>query len=207
MVRVYGPAMSLDASGTLAETITFTKWKGRNVLRQRVIPANPKTGPQVGMRAMMKFLAQFWTSVSVGNKATWEARAKLTNIAPFNAFCSYNMKRWRSFKGPTKVDPAIDTGAGGNAPTTTPTGGIRQISLSIADGAAPPGWGWFIHRSLLTGFTPGYDNAVAVIPRTGTPTIFVDSPLEAETYFYRICGFGIDGLKGTLEVERSATAT
>ena len=47
MVRVYGPAMSLDASGTLAETITFTKWKGRNVLRQRVIPTNPKTGPQV----------------------------------------------------------------------------------------------------------------------------------------------------------------
>jgi len=207
MVRVYGPAMSLDASGTLAETITFTKWKGRNVLRQRVIPANPKTGPQVGIRAMMKFLAQFWTTLTAGNKATWETRAKLTNIAPFNAFTSYNLKRWRSFKGPTKVDPAIDTAEGGAAPTTTPTGGIRQISLSIADGAQAPGWGWFIYRSIVTGFTPGYDNCVAAIPRVGTPTIFVDSPLEADDYYYRIGGFGIDGKKGTLEVERTAAST
>lgn len=207
MVRVYGPAMSLDASGTLADTLTFTRWKGRNVLRQRVIPANPKTGPQVGMRAMLKFLSQIWAGLSTANKATWEDRAKLTAIAPFNSFTGYNMTRWRSFKGPSKVDPAIDTGAGGAAPTTTPTGGIRQISLSIADGAPAPGWGFLIYRSLVTGFTPGYDNCVAAVPRTGTPTIYVDSPLEAATYYYRVGGFGIDGLKGTLEVERSAAAT
>lgn len=207
MARVYGPLMSMDASGTVADAITFSKWKGRNVVRQRVIPANPQTGPQTGMRAMMKFLAQFWDGLSALNKATWEDRAKLTNIAPFNAFCSYNMKRWRSFKGPTKVDPAIDTGAGGTAPTTTPTGGIRQIQLSIADGGTPPGWGWIIYRSLTTGFTPGYDTAVAVIPRVGTPTVYVDAPLEAGTYYYRIGGFGIDGLKGSLETEINATCT
>jgi len=156
---------------------------------------------------MMKFLAQFWTTLTAGNKATWETRAKLTNIAPFNAFTSYNLKRWRSFKGPSKVDPATDTSEGGAAPTTTPTGGIRQISLSIADGAQAPGWGWFIYRSIVTGFTPGYDNCVAAIPRVGTPTIFVDSPLEADDYYYRIGGFGIDGKKGVLEVERTAAST
>jgi hypothetical protein len=199
--------MSLDASGTLAETITFSKWKGRNVVRQRVIPANPKTGPQVGMRAMMKFLAQFWTTLSALNKATWEDRAKLTNIAPFNAFTSYNMSRWRSFKGPTKVDPAIDTAEGGAAPTSTLTGGIRQIQLSIVDGAQAPGWGWIIYRSATTGFTPGYDTCVAVIPRTGTPTVYVDAPLEAGEYFYRVGGFGIDGKKGSLEAEKNATCT
>lgn len=207
MVRVYGPAMSLDASGTLANTITFTKWKGRNVLRQRVIPANPKTGPQVGMRAMMKFLAQYWATISAANKATWEARAALTNVAPFNAYVSYNMTRWRSFKGPTKVDPAIDTGAAGGAPTTTPTGGIRQISLSIADGAPAPGWGFIIYASITTGFTPGYDNCIAIVPRTASPTIYVHAPLEADDYYFHVGGIGVDGLKGALEVERTAAAT
>jgi hypothetical protein len=199
--------MSLDASGTLANTITFSKWKGRNVLRQRVIPSNPKSGPQTGMRAMMKFLGSYWATLSAANKATWEARAALTNVSPFNSFVAYNMVRWRSFKGPTKVDPAVDTAAAGAAPTTTATGGIRQIQLSIADGAPAPGWGWIIHGSITTGFTPGYDNCIAVVARTGTPTIYIHAPLEADDWYYRIGGIGIDGLKGTLEVERTAAAT
>ena len=41
MVKVYGPMMSLDATGTIGKTATFSKWKGRNYVRQRVVPANP----------------------------------------------------------------------------------------------------------------------------------------------------------------------
>jgi hypothetical protein len=199
--------MSMDASGTIADTATFSKWKGRNYVRQRVIPSNPQSGPQTGIRAMMKFLSQIWAGLTTGNKATWDTRAALTNISAFNAFTSYNQARWRSFKAPTKQDPAGETGAAANAPTTTATGGIRQVQLSIADGVTPPDWGWIIHRSTVSGFTPGYDNCVAIIPRTGTPTVYIDTPLEADTYYYRIGGFSADGLKNTLEVERSATST
>ena len=66
MVRVYGPAMSIDASGTLASTIVFSKWKGRNYIRERVIPANPKSGGQVGMRACFAWLTQQWASIAAG---------------------------------------------------------------------------------------------------------------------------------------------
>ena len=80
------------------------------------------------------------------------------------------------------------------------------MNLSIADGATPPQWGWLIHRG-TTGFTPSYANVIAAIPRSATPTVYTDSPLVAGTYYYRIRGFSVDGVAGTLEVERSGTAT
>ena len=58
MVKITGPMMSLDAQGTLGDAITFAKWKGRPYVRQRVIPSNPKTGAQLGRRAMFKFLTK-----------------------------------------------------------------------------------------------------------------------------------------------------
>ena len=167
MVKVFGPMFSMDASGTIANAATFSKWKGRNYVRQRVKPSNPQSGPQTGMRAMLSFLSKQWAGLTSANQATWQDRADATTISTFNAFTSSNQSRWRSFKGPTKEDPAAEIGAGGTAPTTTPTGGIRQVELSIADGATPPDWGWFIYRSTTTGFTPAFSNCIAVVEREG----------------------------------------
>lgn len=58
MAKVTGPLMSLDASGTVAETITFSKWKGRNYVRQRVIPSNPQTADQLEGRSILGTLAK-----------------------------------------------------------------------------------------------------------------------------------------------------
>jgi hypothetical protein len=58
-----GPFMSLDASGTLANTLTATHWKGRNVMRQRVIPANPDTAGQKAVRSILGTLAKAITAV------------------------------------------------------------------------------------------------------------------------------------------------
>jgi len=46
MAKVNGPFMSLSASGTFADTLTASIWKGRPYIRQRVIPANPRTDLQ-----------------------------------------------------------------------------------------------------------------------------------------------------------------
>lgn len=207
MVKAYGPMMSLDASGTLAKAITFSKWKGRNYVRQRVDPAQPRSGPQVGIRAMFKFLSQAWNGLGAVPKATWDTDAAAKAISPFNSFMGYNQARWRQFEAPSQATPATEAAEGGDAPTTTPTGGVHQIQLSIADGATPPDWGWLIYRSTVTGFTPGYDNLIAAIARSGTPTIYIDAPLTPDDYYYRVGGFSDTGLKGTLEVERTAAAT
>ncbi len=208
MVKLTGPMFSMTASGSIAKAVTYSSWKGRAYARQRVIPANPRSGPQTGMRAMLKFLSQEWTNLSIAEKADWTTRAASTVISNFNAFVGYNQSRWRSYDNPSKLDPADETGTAPTAPTTTPTGGIRQIQLSILDGVNAPDWAYVIHRSVTTGFTPAFSNVVAVTPWdvAGT-TIYIDTPLAIATYYYRIYGTLDTGLKGAVEVEISAAAT
>jgi len=208
MVKLTGPMMSITASGSLAKAITYSNWKGRAYARQRVIPANPQSGPQTGMRSMLKFLSQQWTNLSVAEKADWLTRAQATVISNFNAYVSYNQLRWRSYLNPSKLDPAAETGTQPTAPTTTPTGGIRQISLSIVDGANAPDWAYVIHRSTTTAFTPAFSNVVAVVEwDSGGTTLYVDTPLAVATYYYRIYGTLDTGLKGLVEAEVTGAAT
>jgi len=202
MVKVSAPCLSLGASGKLGGAIVFSNWKGRPYVRELVRPANPRSGGQVGVRAMFKFLSQRWTDVPSGKQASWEDRADDSIISAFNAFMGYNMARWRNFKAPSLADPALEAAAAPAAPTTTPADGVRQISLSIADGAPAPDCGYIIHRSLTTGFTPSFANAIAVINwDPGGTTVYIDTPLDPETYYYRIAGFMDDGKMGTLEAE------
>jgi hypothetical protein len=63
MAKVTGPFMSLDASGTLADTLTASKWKGRNYMRIRVIPQNPNTPEQQDVRSILGTLAKAVTAV------------------------------------------------------------------------------------------------------------------------------------------------
>lgn len=63
MAKVSAPFMSLDASGTIASTLTASKWKGRNYMRLRIIPANPSTAGQEETRSILGTLAKACASV------------------------------------------------------------------------------------------------------------------------------------------------
>lgn len=201
MVKVNAPAMSLDASGSLAGALVFSKWKGRNYVRQLVIPSNPRSGGQVGVRAMFKFLAQIWDGLSDANKATWEDRADDLVASTFNAFMSYNQRRWRDFDTPSKEDPATEVGTAPTGPTGVATPGVRSMSLAITDGVNAPDWGYCIYRSLTAVFTLAWDNCIAVVEwDSGGVTTYIDSPLVPDTYYYNAIGFlatGLEGLDGT----------
>ena len=53
MAKVTGPLMSFSASGKLADALVFFTHKGRNVVRQFLKPANPKTSEQGDTRVKM----------------------------------------------------------------------------------------------------------------------------------------------------------
>jgi len=201
MAIVKGPGMSLDASGSLAATIVFSKWKGRNYIRQHVVPANPKSGGQVGVRAMFKFLSQIWDGLSAADKATWEDRADDLVASEFNAFMSYNQRRWRDFNTPSKQDPATEVGTAPTGPTGTATPDVRAMTLEITDGVTPPDWGYAIFRSLTGTFNLAFSNCIAVVPWDDSGvTEYIDSPLDPDTYYYNAIGFlatGVEGADGT----------
>ncbi len=91
MARVTGPLMSVDASGTIAKSVVFSKWKGRNYTRRWATPSNPKSAKQTAVRSMLRFLSQWWASLSAPDAATWEAAAASAKISPFNRYIQANM--------------------------------------------------------------------------------------------------------------------
>lgn len=51
MGKVKAPLLSLGASGQIGKTLVYFNWKGINVVREYVVPSNPKTTAQETQRA------------------------------------------------------------------------------------------------------------------------------------------------------------
>ena len=206
MAIVKGPGFSLDASGSLGGAIVFSKWKGRNYIRQLVTPANPQSGAQTGFRSSMKFLAQNWVGLTAGEQATWLTRAQDMIVSNFNAFTSYNQLRWRNFLTPSKEDPAAEISAAPTAPTGAAVAGVRMATITLTDSGTPPDWGYILFRDPLTAFTPALSNTIAIFPwDVAGATVYIDTPLDPGTYYYRSRGFNDDGIVGALDIEFSVT--
>lgn len=70
MARVTGPLMSLDASGTVGNTAVFSKWKGRNYVRVRVVPMNLRSADQQLTRGYLGVIAKAAKAVLTAAKDT-----------------------------------------------------------------------------------------------------------------------------------------
>ena len=208
MAGVKGPLMSFDASGKLADSIVFSKWKGRNYVRQLVTPHNPKSVAQVGMRAMFAFCAQEWTGIGDANQATWEDLADVGNYSPFNAFMKENQANWRDFLAASQLTPI--TRAGTPAATTgeVATASGRNILLTSDTTAGADQWGVAIFRALASPVIPNWDNCIAVIPAAASDSFsYTDGPLDPDTYYYNFYCFSDDGEFSVLGTEVDDTVT
>lgn len=209
MAGVKGPLFSLDASGTIGDAIVFAKWKGRNYVRRHAIPSNPKSVGQVSVRSVLKFLTQYWASLTDAEQADWDTRAAATDISPFNAFVGYNMERWGRYAFPSKLDPATAVATAGTILAPTATAGSRSVLLAIPISVVEDNWGVIIHSDLETGFTPSRNTARQVVPAESVATFnWLDFPLTVGVeVFYRFESFSDDGVNDLLVGEQSATPT
>jgi len=194
MVKVRAPALSLEASGSLGGAMVFSKWKGRPYVRALVRPANPRSGGQVGVRAMFKYLAQQWAGLGAVPKASWEDRADQKVVSPFNAYMGYNQFRWRDFLPPSQDDPAAAADTGATMGATAAVVGVRSVTLSMIVTTPNDIWGVCVFRSTSGGFTTAFDNLIGVVPYVASSPIYlVDSPLDPDTYYYNYREFTKDG--------------
>lgn len=209
MATVKGPLFSVDASGTLAGTLVFTRWKGRNVVRRHAVPANPRSGGQLSVRAMMKFLSQSWVSLTAGEQADWDLRAAAENISPFNAFTSYDMTRWGLGSCPSKEHPALESDAAGTIANEAATAASRSILLEDEVTVLAQNWGILVFRSLTTGLTGTRNQLVQVIEAESAAVFtWLDFPLPVGVeQFYKFQAFSVEGKVGVLGAEVSATPT
>lgn len=91
MARTKGPLFSIDASGTVANVIVYSQWKGRSYVRRHAIPYNPQSPAQVNVRAAMTFLVAKWQAEAPASQADWNLYGKQFNLSGFNLFVSRGM--------------------------------------------------------------------------------------------------------------------
>lgn len=210
MAKVTGPLMSLDASGSVADTITFSKWKGRNYVRQTVTPANPKSAGQTSNRSMFGFLAAIWKTLTGLSQGTWDAAGAALNASAFNGFTRFNQNRWTQGLTPWRESTISGTHLpAANTDLSSATGGVRLITILAAFTITPnDNWGLILHRDVNSGFTPSKANAVKIVPWDAVADLSIeDTNLEPGTYYYRATAFDDEGNTFSLPTERSAAAT
>jgi len=210
MARVTSPLFSLDASGSVAKSIVYSKWKGRNYVRQHSIPANPKSAAQVAIRAAFAWLGAIWAGIEASVSSSWETLADQSLVSEFNVFCQKNIDRIRQSKGPTQSWPAAEeaTDYALNAFSGEVDGSYAVLTLGAAADQADI-WGAMIYQSTSTGFTPAPTNLAKMVEvdNSGSGDASAQAtigPLDAGTYYFRANGFSDDGLideTETTEVE------
>ena len=92
--KVTGPLLSLDASGSVASTMVFSRWKGINYVRQRVIPTYSNTFKQNAIRSLITDATQAWKSgdtvgtvvINSTYKAAFDVAAAGLAMSGFNLF-------------------------------------------------------------------------------------------------------------------------
>lgn len=140
MAKVTGGLLSLGAGGTVGSTLTFSKWKGRPYVRQRVIPANPQSTAQTLTRDIFRNLNSIWKEAGALAVAPWDRFASGQALTGRNAFVGQNVAALRG-----EVDLAkmiFSPGAkGGLAPTAVSAVGVSGgVDVTITPPATPTGW-------------------------------------------------------------------
>jgi len=114
MARLTGALFSLAASGTIADTLTFAKWKGIQYVRTRVIPANPKSVAQQEVRGIFSTLNAMYKRMPTEAREPWDYAVRGLPLTARNRFIQAN------------VAALIDDGT------------LIDLVLSVASGQAIP---------------------------------------------------------------------
>jgi len=141
LAKVSAPLLSFGASGSIADTQTYSSWKGRKYARQKVTPSNPQTAEQTLTRNTFSWLQAVYKLMPALAIAPWDAYAVGKVLTGRNAFTKFNNAALR-----TETDLALLTlspGALGGLPPTAvvATPGNNQLSVAItAPSVVPSGW-------------------------------------------------------------------
>ncbi|TEU08462.1 MAG: hypothetical protein E3J25_11960 [Anaerolineales bacterium] len=141
MARLTGALFSLAASGTIADTLTFAKWKGVQYVRTRVIPANPKSTGQQEVRGVFSTLNEMWKRMPL--LARQPFTAAITGL-PLTARNKHIQENVAELQGDADLDDLVMSVAGGQAipPASVVSAEVPagSIQLTIVAPIAPVGY-------------------------------------------------------------------
>jgi len=141
VAKTTAPLLSFGASGQIAETLVYSRWKGRAYSRRYTVPSNPQTSEQTLTRNTFSWLQAVYKFATPDFTAPWEEYAKGLVMTGRNAFTKLNLAQLREA---TDLEFMLQSpGALGGLPpaTITVTGGNDQLTVACtAPASVPTGW-------------------------------------------------------------------
>lgn len=192
MAKLKSPLFSLDASGTLADAVTFSSWKGRSYCKRHSVPANPQSQLQTGIRAVFGFCAAAFPRLDPDYAPAWPPIAAAADTTPANAFIAFNVDRARRnlIIWPTPTSPDYPDGNAVEShlfDAATPQPGAIHLTWSQPE--PPPKFARLLYRATDIGdfmnHRPYVSNLIAAL----TPDVlsFTDRDVTPGTrYLYAI---------------------
>lgn len=204
LVRV--PLLSMRASGQLRRVLTYAESLGRPYVKAYRQPRNPRSPAQTAIRASLGFCQLNWSDLSAAEAESFADRSIYEGMDARSFFTSYNVRRWRSFKGLSAVYPATEASGTGWITTLQANASVRDITLRVFMSAAGDNWCLHFFRHHSAGFTQTWDKLHLTYLRVGTGWLeFLDGPLQPGTYYYQVAKSSRDGNYGSHVYEASAT--
>ena len=203
MARVAGPLMSLSASGSIGKAIVYSRWKGRPYVRTWVIPSNPRTGLQTGMRSGITAYPDLWNlHMDATQRALWNEGVEAEAISGFNLMTRVSQRHLRNNYAPCTNfldQDASGTPAAPVGPAAAQDG--RDMDITWTDEAL--GHYYLLFHSLTTPITANISNLIAITRQT--LQLYIHRNPGIGTHYYDIRTGDADGGVGALAGEFSGT--
>jgi len=104
MAKLKKPLLSLEAKGTLGDSLTFQHRKGIDFVRQKPVPAQPRTLPQMYQRWLYEDYIYLWHQQSASTKRQWNSDASPHHMTGFAYWMQYYLKGLPDIAGYYKLD-------------------------------------------------------------------------------------------------------
>ena len=134
------PLLSFSASGQIAKSMVFSRWKGRPYVRRYVIPSNPQSAAQTATRTVFAWGNAVWKLAPTLFQAPWDLFATGQVLTGRNAMLSSVVRNLRSQTDLSLME--FSPGAkGGLAPSSIlTTAGVGTLTIDFTNPTPPTGW-------------------------------------------------------------------
>jgi len=140
MARTVAPLLSFGASGAIAKTQVYAKWKGRPYARRYVVPANPNTTAQQAVRNTFGWLNNVWKYMLGAAVAGWTAYGDVSQFTARNGWLKINVSNLIGQADLTDFIFSPSARSGLIAPGVTVTPGAGQLTVTPDEPSLPTGW-------------------------------------------------------------------
>lgn len=140
MAKTIAPLLSFGAGGQIGKTIVAASWKGRNYMRQYVIPSNPNTSGQVTTRSTFGAASFLWKNAPTLFTTPWDAFAQGQVLTGRNAMMGQYVAAVRG-EADLLLMPFSPGALAGPAPVSvSAAAGVTSAVVTITTPTPPTGW-------------------------------------------------------------------